>query len=160
MSGSWREWIGQLWAQDRGMVLRLGVVLVIGLGLLVWGSQGTPPVTATIHHPGPSAQVVQNSSPLGAEEAAMDQELRGILAAVPGAGRVSVAVTLSRSMREQYSAHGHLALAQLGPAVDGVVVVADGASQPLVREELVSAVETLLQIGAYRVLVLPDGGAG
>lgn len=49
-------------------------------------------------------------------------------------------------------------LNELGPKVVGVLVVAAGAGDPVVREELTSAVETLLGVPAYKVLVLPKEG--
>jgi stage III sporulation protein AG len=44
---------------------------------------------------------------------------------------------------------------ELSPEIAGVLVLADGATNPGVREELVKAVETVLDIPAYRVMVLP-----
>ncbi|NSW81874.1 MAG: hypothetical protein HPY90_01170 [Syntrophothermus sp.] len=41
------------------------------------------------------------------------------------------------------------------PQVKGVLVVADGAANPAVKEQITRAVETLLDLPATRVLVLP-----
>jgi hypothetical protein len=151
--GAWREWLTTLWQQDRGTVWRLVVVGALGLALAAWGSLSWGGAAAP---PDPPAAPAANSA-LSREEGVMDRQLRAILERVPGAGRVWVAVTLSRSARAQYG-RGAAPLAEWGPAVAGVVVVADGAAAPFVRQELESAVETLLQVAAYRVLVLPQGG--
>lgn len=42
-----------------------------------------------------------------------------------------------------------------GPRVSGVLVVAEGASDPTVREELSEAARTVLGIPAYEVMVVP-----
>jgi stage III sporulation protein AG len=53
-----------------------------------------------------------------------------------------------------------IVLSEVGPRVVGVLVVAAGAGDPVVREELTQAVETLLGVPAYKVMVLPKGGGG
>jgi len=46
------------------------------------------------------------------------------------------------------------------PEVAGVLVVADGAVDPAVRERLAAAVQVFLGIPAHKVLVLPGNGGG
>ena len=43
---------------------------------------------------------------------------------------------------------------QLNPAIGGVIVVAEGASNPVLKEELINAIKTLLNIGANKVSVM------
>ena len=44
---------------------------------------------------------------------------------------------------------------EVGPAVVGVLVVASGARDPLVRDDLFQAATTLLGVPGYKVMVLP-----
>ena len=46
---------------------------------------------------------------------------------------------------------------ELSPEIAGVLVLAEGANNPGLREKLVQAVETVLDIPSYRVMVLPKG---
>ncbi|NLT95897.1 MAG: stage III sporulation protein AG [Clostridia bacterium] len=46
---------------------------------------------------------------------------------------------------------------EIRPQVVGVMIVAEGANNPLTREEISKAVQTLLNIPAHRVTVLPKG---
>jgi stage III sporulation protein AG len=159
MNGDWRQWLTGLWQQDRRSVTRLLIVGVVGLALLVWGSQGGGPGTSyrPARASGALSAVTGVGNPLAQQEANLDETLASILAAVPHAGQVQVAVTLSRSAEESY-AKSRVPLAELGPRIEGVVVVAKGAIQPQVRQEMTQAVETLLQVQPYQVLVLPNGG--
>ncbi|MCL8207606.1 MAG: hypothetical protein K6V97_05980 [Actinomycetia bacterium] len=160
MGPEWRQWLTRLWEDDRPAFVRLLLVGTVGLGLVVWGTwgggHGTP--TAASGTTPPAATAVADTGPLGAEEAALDSELGRIVAAIPGAGAVHVAVTLSKSAVTEYANGRSAPLDEVGPAVAGVVVVATGARDPQVREEITQAVETLLQIQPYQVLVLPNGG--
>jgi stage III sporulation protein AG len=156
VNGGPREWLSDLWQHDKKSVVRLGIVGAVGIGLLLWGSEGGGP-GSTYTPSTPPISAAAGTGPLVQEEVVIDRELTAILGAVPGAGRVRAAVTLSRSASEQY-AKNRIPLAQIGPEVDGVVVVATGARRAVIREELTQAVETLLQVQPYQVLVLPNGG--
>lgn len=45
------------------------------------------------------------------------------------------------------------------PRVDGVLIIAEGATNPEVRESLSEAAAVALHVAPYQVLVLPGGGA-
>lgn len=160
MDPEWRQWLARLWRDDRPAFVRLLLVGALGLGLVAWGTwgggRGSPAAVRSV--PPPAASVAPDVGPLGAEEAALDSQLGQIVAAIPGAGTVHVAVTLSKSAVTEYASGRSTPLDEVGPAVAGVVVVATGARSPQVREEIVQAVETLLQIQPYQVVVLPNGG--
>lgn len=47
---------------------------------------------------------------------------------------------------------------ELAPKVVGVLIVATGAKNPMVREELTQAAQALLGLPAYAIEVLPGGG--
>ncbi len=114
----------------------------------------------------------------------MATALAQVLSHVAGAGSVTCAVTVSRTpkmvlaengtvIRDQETATGTnttqmsqamaLALSQgrtipttiLGAPVTGVLVVATGASDPVVRAELTQGTEALFGLMANQVLVLP-----
>jgi len=46
---------------------------------------------------------------------------------------------------------------ELHPEIAGVLVLAEGANDPALKEKLIQAVETVLDIPSYRVMVLPKG---
>jgi stage III sporulation protein AG len=46
---------------------------------------------------------------------------------------------------------------ELHPEIAGVLVLAEGANNPGLKEKLIQAVETVLNIPSYRVMVLPKG---
>lgn len=153
--GSWHDIVDRLWHRDRPMMVRLLVVGGLGLALVVAGSWPRAPAPAR----GPTTSVdapASSSLQLMNEERALDQEVAAMVAAIPGAGRVSAGVTLARTALTQYGGHPPRAVAEIEPAVSGVVVVATGAGNPAVRTEITDAVEILLQVQAYQVLVLPD----
>jgi stage III sporulation protein AG len=49
-------------------------------------------------------------------------------------------------------------VSQTSPEIAGVLVLADGANDPVLKEKLVQAVETVLDLPAYKVIVLPRKG--
>lgn len=171
-----RRWWAQLAPKHRGYAVRLLVLLGTGITLLLWGAwpNSPPPSNQPVAHSPPPAS---STSPWWQEQNALAQQLQQVLAAIPGVHDVTVAVQLRRSLRSQYlsnqdsttgaplviQSNGGQAvvpLDQLGPEVQGVVVVTPSAANPLIRQELTEAVETLLGIAAYQVLVLPDGVGG
>lgn len=162
------DWWRQMTTQDRPMLVRLVVVGALGLGLLAFSGIGSSP------HKTPSAAPVTTS--LAGQEAVIGAQLTHILEAIPHVGTVSVAVTLDRTIQSQYVTSNQglsspssspvmvtnqqgssvVPLDQVGPMVGGVVVVAKSANNPNIRSELAEAVQTLLQVQAYQVLILPN----
>jgi stage III sporulation protein AG len=159
VDGTWRDWLSRLWRQDRSLVVRLVVIGLLGVALVAIGSVAHPPggsYTPAVPSPAGNAS---GGDVLEQEEAAMDSQLAAMVSAIPGAGRVTATVTLARSATTQYAGgSSSRPLAESQPAVLGVVVVASGAANPTVRQEITDAVETLLQIQPYQVLVLPNEG--
>ncbi|MBX5466532.1 MAG: hypothetical protein K6U14_03430 [Firmicutes bacterium] len=169
------DWWQRLNPRQRGQVVRLAALAALGVALMAWGSGLGQPAPRPAQAPAPAAP---SSGEWGAAEAAVAQELTGVLEAIPGVGPVTVAVDLQHTPERQYlstrdSAQGAplvleqtngqavVPLGEVGPSVVGVVVVAPAAADPRIREELTEAVETLLGVAPYQVLVLPDqSGAG
>ncbi|HBQ96729.1 MAG: hypothetical protein M1294_02540 [Firmicutes bacterium] len=169
MSNNFQEWWKKVSSRDRPQLYRLIGVGLLGVLLLGFGSFG-PSVPSPPH----SSQKSVSKGPLIQQEQEVSQQLRQILQAIPQVHGVSVAVTLSRSMTSQYassnassqgsspvvittnSGESVVPLDEIGPAVQGVVVVTPSARNPVVRAELAQAVETLLQVQPYQVLILPS----
>lgn len=170
MSSNFKEWWQKVLSQDRPTLYRLIGVGLLGVVLVTVGGFGIP-------SPSPPHRSTGNvTTPLMAQETLVGQQLTHILEAVPGAGPLSVAVTLKRSIRSEYvqqtgstagggspaivdtnqGGQAVVPLDQVGPSIAGVVVVANNAKNPLIRSELAQAVQTLLQIQPYQVLVLPN----
>lgn len=167
----YREWWNKLISQDRKGLGRLIVIGILGVVLLGFGSFG-------IARPSPpqakSNQVPVPSTALEKQEGQIAQQVSQILQQIPGVSHVSVAITLTRSIQSQYvnssggdsgtqpvlvtTNNGQMVVPfdEIGPSVGGVVVVTPSASRPMIRSELAQAVQTLLQIQPYQVLVLPN----
>lgn len=124
------------------------------------------------------------ASPLTAYEASLSAALTQVLSHVSGAGQVTSAVTVARTPKTVLAENGTvvrdaqtgsgsdttqmsqemaLALSQgktiptsvVGAPVTGVLVVATGASDPIVRAELTQGTEALFGLMANQVMVLP-----
>ncbi len=154
MDLNWRSNLSNLWRDDRSTMWRLLVVGGLGIALVAWGSWGG--AAAKPASPGPPAAAA-GAAGLAGQEAQLDQAVAAVVAAIPGSGRVQVAVTLASGAETQFATQ-RTSERVVAPKVSGVVVVATGASAPAVRQEITTAVETLLQVSAYQVAVLPDGG--
>lgn len=162
------DWWRNLLKGDRAKLIRIAIMGALGLSLLAVGSIHFKPKAV-------SSSVKGASTPIAAQEGDVEAQLITILQAIPNAGRIQVAVTLSRTIQSQFvtsssslsggpspllvdnnSGQTVVPLDQVGPAIQGVVVVARSAANPVIRSELSQAVETLLQIPAYQVLILPS----
>ncbi|AUW93519.1 MAG: hypothetical protein C7B44_10825 [Sulfobacillus thermosulfidooxidans] len=170
MASNFQEWWKKFAKEDRTKLYRLAGVGILGLVLLGFGSFG-PSVPSPPHTQ--KAVTTTHSGPLAEQEQEVSAQLTQILDDIPQVHRVSVAVTLTKSMTSQYvdtnqsgqgsspvvittnSGQAVVPLDELGPSVAGVVVVAASARNPLIRAELAQAVETLLQVQPYQVLILP-----
>jgi stage III sporulation protein AG len=156
MNPGWRTSLRNLWHEDRPGLWRLLVVGVIGIALVAWGSWGGSAPAKTSP---PTVPATTGGSGLAGQEAQLDSEVAAIVEAIPGSGRVAVAVSLAKGALVRYGTH-NTSEQDMAPQVSGVVVVASGAGRANVRQEIIQAVETLLQVSAYQVVVLPNGAAG
>lgn len=130
----------------------------------------------------------QSAQDLIGYEDRVAQQVQSALSAIQGAGKVRVALNLQggpsylyafdqTTSRQQTGTAGQgttttqtqLATAgsgqspvltqEMAPKVIGALVVATGARDPLVRQELVQAAQALLGLPAYAIEVLPGGVA-
>ncbi|MCL2817309.1 MAG: hypothetical protein FWD39_02845 [Clostridiales bacterium] len=170
--------LGALFGKDKGMLLKLGGILVAGLILMIFSSRsfsggGTPP-------PGEPAGSSYDSRSL-------ERQMEEILSEIKGAGKVHVlitfvngsskeyAVNVTESEREQSekgadgsekgskeSTHNSTLVSENGkpvvvreymPQVQGVLVVAPGAGNASVRQDLFLAVQALLSVPAHKIVI-------
>lgn len=163
--------------------LLLVIIICIGLLALLWPPIGKPDSSST-QIAQPSAGRVKE----GGLKHSLQTELAAILGQIEGAGVVEVSVTLdsdgirtyatnNRDERRQIEESGRsttieesstrdlavssgnpLLLEEKLPEILGVLIVADGAGDPQVKENLTNAASTLLDISPHRVRVMPREG--
>jgi len=156
--------------KEKSLFLKLAAILLIGIVLmsLTNGSKekNETPVETT------NEPITQNYY---SEEAALEAKLVAILAQVKGAGAVSVALTFEEGTESVYAVENNetlsddqtessSALAEINdtpvlikqrlPKVQGVVIVAEGAGNPLVKERLYKAASSLLGLTAAQIAII------
>ncbi|MDO4733202.1 MAG: hypothetical protein Q4B50_06795 [Bacillota bacterium] len=163
-------------------MLLLGSILFLGMLLMCTaGGQSRP---AEKGEPAaPSGALSVSSS--GAVPGDLEGELEGLLCQIKGAGRVQVALRYGSSSRAEYaydesssSSSGENAssrdterrlaeidgqpvlLSTSNPQVTGLVVVAEGAGDPLVKERLYQALSSLFGINAVQIAIIEAEGSG
>lgn len=83
---------------------------------------------------------------------ALEQRLITLVSSVDGVGECRVMVTLESGTEYVYTAQTAL-VAEVYPAVRGVVIVCDGGDQPSICERVTEVVTTALNISKRRVCV-------
>lgn len=170
----------RLEAKEKRLFFWLGVSLVIGIILMNLGGDGDAQL---ITDGSTDTALPEVNATAGADE--LEAKLNQVLAAVKGAGAVTVAVTYSESAETVYvfdqevsgqtSTDGDsssektslaavndapVAIKRLQPKVQGVTVVASGAGDPLVKERLYQAVKGLTGINANQIAIIEGEGSG
>lgn len=84
-----------------------------------------------------------------------EERLGDILSQIDGAGRISVMISYESAPERSFGSYAPDR--GLYPKVRGVIVVADGASDPVVRQELAHAAAAVTGAGANRVCVYTRG---
>lgn len=166
--------------KDRSLLKKLFLCLVAGCILMLWsgGQQTQTQPYSPAAAPAPAAE---------AQEADLQQQLTAILSQIKGAGQVQVAVYYSESRESVYAlehevaesesqesgadsrsknqtetlavlADGPVLVKSYEPKIQGVVVVAEGAGDPLVAERLYQAVKRLLGLSSAQIAVLEGKG--
>ncbi|MBE5905248.1 MAG: stage III sporulation protein AG [Lachnospiraceae bacterium] len=108
-------------------------------------------------------------------EAEMEEKLRALLSEIEGAGEVKVMVTVedtgesvmgkdsrlsekeseeSAVYQEQGQERKPFVVASKTPRVQGVVVVCEGAGNPVVKQRISEAVQALFQIASHKISIV------
>lgn len=172
-----RPWsrLRQLTDKEKKLFFKLALCLLVGIALMYVargnGGRDQPEAAAL---PQDQAAVAAGNDYYD-EEAALEAKLVTILAQIKGAGAVAVALTFAESVESVYAeeeeqavstdqSQSSSALAAINdnpvlikqrlPKVLGVVVVAEGAGDPLVKERLYQAASSLLGLNAAQVAVI------
>jgi len=152
----------------------LAVIFIVGIGLILFPSGGKREEKV-------SSEKTLTGAEYKAE---LESELKSILSQIKGAGKVSVMITLSdegntyfavdesvnytddEGKKNQSTETGHvlrsedsnteepLITRRTYPEISGVLVCADGAFDPQVKNNIIKAVEALLGVRSHRVEVL------
>ena len=122
-------------------LFRMGLILVIGIGLLVFaseqkGNEGLPSDT---------------QSALSDYGAALEKRLESMCEQAVGVGEASVMITFESGTRTESGTGGLTAT----PKVQGVTVLCTGGADASVRASLSGMLSALLGIGASRICILP-----
>ncbi len=176
------RWLGKwqtLPAKEKKHLLRLTACLLLGLALMLWaGGKKEETVTAT-----PQAiETETTAQSLTGDD--LTQQLESLLCQVKGAGKVSVLLRYDGSDAAVYAYDtdvsenieggtvqgrdssqslsvvddGAVLIRTAAPAVIGVLVVAEGAGDPLVQERLYQAVKAALGLNADQIAVIQGEG--
>ncbi len=159
------------------MLAWLAGLFVLGTALL-WihpGSAARPAAVQTVSGAVPSA-TGEGTDPLLAEEETMDAALESALEAIAGAGSVTVRVHLTSGPMTEYaekvqqsgsstsstepatgSGGAPLIRGTSAALVDGVLVVASGATDQAVAAEITQAVAAATGAPLYAIEVVPAG---
>lgn len=132
------------------------VILIIGIAIIAISS-GIPNDSS-------------ESEPAAAEYSGEEERLGEILSEIDGAGRVSVMISYVSTMEKDiaYDSEKERAVTSGGdvvvkreiyPEVKGVIVIADGAGDPSVRQAIKEAVTAVTGAGANRVCVYERGSS-
>ena len=168
--------------EQKQMLFRLAIVAALGIFLLVAGGKlDYEEKLATEQSAVPAEEVNLPDS----AASVLEQQLARTLMQVKGAGNVTVQITLYNSGRKEYARdvqrtertagetmelqehqttvqqagkEGALLITERMPEICGVLIVADGAGQAVVQEQMLQAAATLLQISTEQIIVLQGKG--
>ena len=171
----WQKF-GHLSKKEKGLFIKLAICLVAGIILMSLGS-GKKDDTAT--NTGTSSPQEAASTTLSesyySEEKQLEDKLVYILSEVKGAGTVTVALTFEQGAEYVYAEENNekqstdqsetsTSLAQINdspvlikqrlPEVKGVVIVAEGAGDALVKERLYQATKSLLGLSTSQIAII------
>ena len=168
--------------EQKQMLFRLAVLAILGIFLLVAGGKLEHEENPeTEQRAVPAEKIDLPDSAAGT----LEQQLARTLMQVKGAGNVTVQITLYDSGRKEYARdvqrterttgettelqehqtiakqagqEGALLVSERMPEICGVLIVADGAGQAVVQEQMLQAAATLLQISTEQIIVLQGKG--
>ena len=164
--------------KEKSLFIKLALILVAGLVLMQlasgWGGSKTPDDKPPVQK---ISGVPQEIFPRS--EADLEQKLEEILSKIKGVGEVRVLITYKQSASSEYVFNqdesrgekeerqnrelvtgngGPYLLHQVAPSVQGVLVVAAGAGDIGVRQQLFQAVAGILDVPAHRIVITEGDG--
>ena len=162
--------------KEKSLFIKLAICLVAGIILMSLGSSNndstsTPNDSSSLQEPAePTASTSYYS-----EEKELEDKLISILSEIKGAGAVTVALTFEQGTEYVYAEENNekqsadhsetsTSLAQINdspvlvkqrlPEVKGVVIVAEGAGDALVKERLYQAIKSLLGLTSSQIAII------
>ena len=162
--------------KEKSLFIKLAICLVAGIILMSLGSSNndstsTPNDSSSLQEPAePTASTSYYS-----EEKELEDKLISILSEIKGAGAVTVALTFEQGTEYVYAEENNekqsadqsetsTSLAQINdspvlvkqrlPEVKGVVIVAEGAGDALVKERLYQALKSLLGLTSSQIAII------
>lgn len=157
--------------KDKKKLFILGIIAVVAVFLLMIGSEMSSP----------SREITEEAEVVSSDRKEAEIELEKILGSMVGVGNVDVIISYDGEISEQYAYNEErtevmqedgtteirekkemvltdgdgapVVTSREHPQIDGVLVSAEGASNDKVREDLVNAVASYLDIGKNRIEV-------
>ncbi|MCR4963602.1 MAG: hypothetical protein K6B40_06975 [Firmicutes bacterium] len=174
------DWLKEKWqalsGKEKKTLGKLLAVFLLGAALMLFagGERSQAPSAKA----GPPAEET-GAAPAGAAD--FTAELTALLQQVKGAGKVEAILTYAGGPQKVYAydreerqgeaesslktslsqgEDGPVLLQENDPPVQGVIVVSEGAGDPLVKERLYQAVSSLLALPANRIAIVEGKGGG
>lgn len=162
--------------KEKGLFIKLAICLVAGIILMGLGSGKKDDTATNTDNSSPQeAASTTLSESYYSEEKQLEDKLVSILSEVKGAGTVTVALTFEQGTEYVYAEENNekqstdqsetsTSLAQINdspvlikqrlPEVKGVVIVAEGAGDALVKERLYQAAKSLLGLSTSQIAII------
>lgn len=162
--------------KEKGLFIKLAICLVAGIILMSLGSGKKDDTATNTDNSSPQeAASTTLSESYYSEEKQLEDKLVSILSEVKGAGTVTVALTFEQGTEYVYAEENNekqstdqsetsTSLAQINdspvlikqrlPEVKGVVIVAEGAGDALVKERLYQAAKSLLGLSTSQIAII------
>lgn len=162
--------------KEKGLFIKLAICLVAGIILMGLGSGKKDDTATNTDNSSPQeAASTTLSESYYSEEKQLEDKLVSILSEVKGAGTVTVALTFEQGAEYVYAEENNekqstdqsetsTSLAQINdspvlikqrlPEVKGVVIVAEGAGDALVKERLYQAAKSLLGLSTSQIAII------
>ncbi len=83
----------------------------------------------------------------------LQTELENIISYIDGVGRTKILLTIDTSSEIVYQEKSENQTKQLEPKIRGVIVVCDGGNNPIVVQNIINALRSVLDISASKISV-------
>lgn len=172
---SWQK-LKNLNPKEKSLFIKLAICLVIGIALMMLNKG----CTASSQPDAPAVVPEQLISSQYNDAGQLEQKLIEVLSAIKGAGTVLVALTYETGPESVYALESSektddsrsesssapaeinsspVLIKQNLPQIKGIVIVAEGAGDPLVQERLYRAAKSLLKLNHAQIAVLEGNSA-